>query len=81
MARRRWALHPSLHLVLPEVTIPIQEGKGWAQSELINKHMNQYEDVGLQGVTARNWELAYMTVGLADGSDIHGAGGRRKGRA
>ena len=58
------------------MTIPFQEGKGWAQSDLINKHMNQYEDVGLQGVTARNWELAYTTVGLADRSEVHAAGGR-----
>ena len=57
------------------MTIPVQEGKGWAQSDLINKHMNQYEDVGLQGVTTRNWELAYTTEGLAEGSEVHGAGG------
>lgn len=58
------------------MTIPIRVGKGWAQNDLINKHMNQYEDVGLQGVTARNQEPAYMTVGLADGSEVHGPSGR-----
>ena len=58
------------------MTVPVQEGNGWAKNDLINKHKNQYEDVGLQGVTARNRELAYVTAGLADGSEVHGPGGR-----